>query len=416
MTQLVRLQTNTMEDSNMEEVEEEEANNLSSPPRKKIKTILFGLDPPHHKIKAHEGGCSPISFLNNSHALDPHVHGFENVSKQAGGIPYQRHEPLLSNDVGQHDTGETSALISSESLIPNLVQHKIKAHEGRCSSISFLNNSHTLISGGKDSTIKLWDTSNGTLTRTLQGFRGSVYDLAISSDDTLLVAALTSRNLCVWDVNSGQICRTLVSRHRQKVCAVDIDKVCSRYIISGDNDHTITFWDLQKDYPICSMYISSPCNAICFTTNENKFCSGHSDGRIRFSNTERYVMLCDREIALHTQPVTSICPFRCGNVVLSSGRDNLHNLVDVRTMQVCGKFKIKGNKVASNWSRSCVSPDENFVVVGSADGSIYVWSLKMGRMVSTVKEHGAPVLACSWSGLGRPLASTDDDGTICIWS
>lgn len=53
--------------------------------------------------------------------------------------------------------------------------------------------------------------------------------------------------------------------------------------------------------------------------------------------------------------------------MLTSGRDSLHNLIDVRTMQVCGKFNYIGQGGRNILATKCVSPDEDFVVVDSAE-------------------------------------------------
>ncbi|KAL3512650.1 hypothetical protein ACH5RR_025367 [Cinchona calisaya] len=302
-------------------------------------------------------------------------------------------------------------------LIPNHLRHRINAHTGKCNSVLFLNNSDYLISGGKDNVINVWDPRNGAKTNTFEGFQGSVCDMAISKDNSLLVAGLTSHNLCVWDLNSGQILRTLKG-HSQKVTAVDISKVNGEYmIISAALNDCVKLWSLENDYPINGFHFSlSNINAISFAAENKMVLSGHDNGKIAFYNIDRNPYYSIRQIKVHTQPVTSFCSLQNGNVLMSSGRDNLHNLIDVRTMQVCRKFKTKGNLVATNWTRTCVSPDENFAAVGSSDGMVSIWSIQMGKKIHSMKEHNGSVLSCAWSGLGNSLSTADNDGTICIWS
>ncbi|KAK1387692.1 Autophagy-related protein 16 [Heracleum sosnowskyi] len=122
------------------------------------------------------------------------------------------------------------------------------------------------------------------------------------------------------------------------------------------------------------------------------------------------------EVVAHSLSITSISLSRNGNVLLTSGRDNVHNLFDMRTIEVCGTLRASGNRVASNWSRLCISADDSYVAAGSADGSVYVWSISQAKIVSTLKEHTSFVLCCSWSGLGKPLATVDRNGTICTWT
>ncbi|KAL6973122.1 autophagy protein 16, interacts with Atg12p-Atg5p, partial [Sarracenia purpurea var. burkii] len=300
-----------------------------------------------------------------------------------------------------------------ESTIPTACNHKIPAHDGGCAAIFFEYNSGKLVSGGQDRTIKMWDTNTGLLNRSLYGCLGSVLDLTVTHDNKSVIAASSSNNLYVWDVSSGRMHHTLTG-HTDKVCAVDVSKVSSRHVVSAAYDRTIKVWDLQKGYCTNTIIFPSNCNALCFSMDGQTICSGHVDGNLRLWDIQTGKLLS--EVAAHSLAVTSISPSRNGNVILTSGRDNLHNLFDIRSLEVCGTLRASGNRMASNWSRSCISPDDNYVAAGSADGSVYIWSVSKANIMSTLKEHTASVLCCSWSGLGKPLASSDKSGIICTWT
>ncbi|KAE8668055.1 putative F-box and wd40 domain protein [Hibiscus syriacus] len=308
---------------------------------------------------------------------------------------------------------EEGAEFFAESTVPSVCKHRINAHEGGCASILFEYNSGKLISGGHDRSVKMWDTSTGSLIQNLSGCLGSVLDLAITHDNRFVIAASSSNNLFVWDVNTGQIRHSLTG-HKDKVCAVDVSKVSSRHVVSAAYDRTIKVWDLQKGYCTNTIVFHSNCNALCFSTDGLTICSGHVDGNLRLWDIQTGKLVS--EVAAHSLPITSISLSRNGNVVLTSGRDNLHNLFDIRSLEVCGTFKATGNRVASNWSRSCISPDDNYIAAGSADGSVYIWSISKADIVSTLKEHTVPVMSCTWSGLGKPLISADKNGVVCIWT
>ncbi|KAI4336255.1 hypothetical protein L6164_014801 [Bauhinia variegata] len=138
--------------------------------------------------------------------------------------------------------------------------------------------------------------------------------------------------------------------------------------------------------------------------------SGHVNGNLRLWDFQTEKLLS--EVAAHSLAITSISLSRDGNVILTSGRDNAQNLFDVRSLEVCGTLRATGNRVTSNWSRSCISPDDNHV----AAGSFHTRSMSRAYVVSTMEEHTSSVLCCSWSGLGKPLASADKSGVVCIWT
>ncbi|XP_061340652.1 autophagy-related protein 16-like [Gastrolobium bilobum] len=308
---------------------------------------------------------------------------------------------------------EEGAEFFLESNIPSTCKYRLNAHEGGCASMLFEYNSSKLITGGQDRSVKVWDTNTGSLSSTLSGCLGSVLDLTISHDNRSVIAASSSNNLYVWDLNSSRIRHTLTG-HTDKVCAVDVSKISSRHVVSAAYDRTIKVWDLVKGYCTNTIIFHSNCNALSFSMDGQTIFSGHVDGNLRLWDIQTGKLLS--EVAAHSLAVTSVSLSRNGNVVLTSGRDNLHNLFDVRSLEVCGTLKATGNRVASNWSRSCISPDDNHVAAGSADGSIYIWSISKGDIVSTLKEHTSSVLCCRWSGTGKPLASADKNGIVCIWT
>lgn len=308
---------------------------------------------------------------------------------------------------------EDGAEFYVESSIPSTCKQRIPAHDGGCASILFEYNSSKLISGGQDRAIKMWDTTNGSLTKSLYGCLGSVLDLSITHDNKFIIAASSSNNLYVWDANSGRIRHTLTG-HIDKVCAVDVSKFSSRHVVSAAYDRTIKVWDMQKGYCNNTIIFHSNCNSLSFSMDGLTICSGHVDGNLRIWDVQTGKLLS--EVAAHSQAVTSVSLSRNGNMILTSGRDNLHNLFDIRTLEICGTFRSNANRVASNWSRSCISADDSHVTAGSVDGSVHIWSVSNAKMVSTLKEHTSSVLCCSWSGLGQPLATSDKSGVICLWS
>jgi len=301
-----------------------------------------------------------------------------------------------------------------EFVEPSTCKHTItNAHEGGCGSLRFEPSSHKLVSGGQDRLVKIWDTHTGALSCTLQGCFGSVLDLAVTHDNRCVIAASSTNQLFVWESSSGRIRHTLTG-HQNKVCAVDSSRASSRNVVSAATDYTIKMWDLHKGFCSTTIVSASNCNALSYSVDGLTVCSGHADGNLRLWDSRSGKLIS--EVAAHSQPVTSVCISQSGNIMLTSGRDNLHNLFDVRTLEVCGTFRASRNRVASNWSRSCMSPDENSFAAGSADGSVYVWSSLKEDASVLDGGHSSHVLSCAWGGLGKSLASADKNGNICIWA
>ena len=50
-------------------------------------------------------------------------------------------------------------------------------------------------------------------------------------------------------------------------------------------------------------------------------------------------------------------------------------------------YSAEGFKVGCDWSRATFSPDGQYISVGSADGSVYIWNIGTNKVESVLKEH-----------------------------
>ncbi|KAL5218056.1 hypothetical protein ABZP36_018740 [Zizania latifolia] len=326
-------------------------------------------------------------------------------SAGVGGI---QHNALQEAD-GVIRCSEAGYMDIVETSIPSTCKVTIRAHDGGCGSIIFQHNTDKLISGGQDQTVKIWSAHTGALTTTLQGCLGSVNDLAVTNDNKFVIAACSSNKLFVWEVNGGRPRHTLTG-HTKNVSSVDASWVKSCVLASSSNDRTIKIWDLQTGFCKSTMMSGSNPNSLAFIDGDI-LCSGHRDGNLRLWDIRSGK--CTSQITAHLD-VSSVCVSRSKNFVLTSGKDNVHNLFDVRTLEVCGTFKATGNRVVGSWGRPCISPDENCIAAGANDGSVYIWSRLRNGVPTILEGHSSSVVSSAWCGLG-PLA-TADKNHIYIWT
>ena len=69
-------------------------------------------------------------------------------------------------------------------------------------------------------------------------------------------------------------------------------------------------------------------------------------------------------------------------------RDDVVRSVDLRMNQTTASLQAEGFKVGADHCRCTHSPDGQFAVCGSNDGSVYAWSLASSRPEKVVlREH-----------------------------
>jgi WD40 repeat protein len=107
--------------------------------------------------------------------------------------------------------------------------------------VVFSPDGRTIASGGKDCSIKLWDSSNGQERQHLSGHANSVCSLAFSSDGKQIASASHDGTIKLWQPESGKMFDNLVG-HTGEVLAVNFSPDDSTLASSGA-DGTVRLWN-----------------------------------------------------------------------------------------------------------------------------------------------------------------------------
>ncbi|MEQ8381459.1 MAG: hypothetical protein RH949_03700 [Coleofasciculus sp. A1-SPW-01] len=99
----------------------------------------------------------------------------------------------------------------------------------------------TLISGGKDKAIKVWDLQTGALKKTLQSDSGVIQALAIAPDGKVVVSGSGDRMVRIWNMTTNQPPQVLAG-HTDTINGVEISSDGTRIISRSYTE--IKVWDL----------------------------------------------------------------------------------------------------------------------------------------------------------------------------
>ncbi|MEI7729044.1 MAG: hypothetical protein WCO56_05715 [Verrucomicrobiota bacterium] len=86
-------------------------------------------------------------------------------------------------------------------------------------------------------------------------------------------------------------------------------------------------------------------------------------------------------------------------------------IIEVATGKVVTTFKEPKDVVLS----LALSPDEQQLAAGSADGVAYIWSMTSRKLITTIKEHTDWVQAVAFSADGKLFATAGSDRQLLIW-
>ena len=85
----------------------------------------------------------------------------------------------------------------------------LTGHEIAVLSVSFSPDGKWIVSGGYDTTLKIWDAASGKEKRTLTGHTKAVMSVSFSPDGKWIVSGSKDHTLKVWDASSGKELRNL---------------------------------------------------------------------------------------------------------------------------------------------------------------------------------------------------------------
>ncbi|XP_074114503.1 autophagy-related 16 isoform X5 [Cotesia typhae] len=297
--------------------------------------------------------------------------------------------------------------------VPTDVAVKFSAHDGEVSAVKWSPVDRILATGGADRKVKLWDISKGTFESKgmLIGSNASVMSVDFDSTGTLILGASNDFASRVWSVNDLRLRHTLTG-HCAKVLAAKFLGEPSK-VVTGSHDRTLKIWDLRSRACIETKFAGSSCNDLVTSDGAGStIISGHFDKRIRFWDTR--AESSSNDILLQGK-VTSLDLSRDANYLLSCVRDDTVKLLDLRMKQIVGSFSADGFKVGCDWARATFSPDGQYIAVGSADGSVFIWNVITNKIETILRDHTIAVTAVAWQPHGTYLASVDRAKMATVW-
>ncbi|KAF7976476.1 hypothetical protein HWV62_6745 [Athelia sp. TMB] len=119
----------------------------------------------------------------------------------------------------------------------------MEGHRGSVRSVAISTDSTLIASGSKDTTIIVWDFIGGEPLRALKGHSKSVESVAFSPDGTQIVSGSKDRSLILWSTKRGSHVSTL-KNHSRRIISTTFSPDGS-LIASGSRDLTISIWDVM---------------------------------------------------------------------------------------------------------------------------------------------------------------------------
>ncbi|GBG33345.1 Coatomer subunit beta'-1 [Hondaea fermentalgiana] len=274
------------------------------------------------------------------------------------------------------------------------------AHRGaavRCLALQ----GDTLVSGGDDKYVHIWDIGEQTHIRLMRGHTNVVRALTLKGD--VVISSSDDTTLKVWNFKDSTIFTRDAQRHRDEVTKI---KISGTTIVSASADATLRTWDAETGAQLEVLQGHEDCvNAIAF--RDNIIISGSDDDTVRMWNTEnaRIRVVFNG----HTDSILTVSLDLDMMRAYSGSADNTIRAWSLKPPYE-HLFTLTGHTAPVN----SISHHGGALASGSDDSTIRLWNVRARRVIQVLSSHAGPVTSVTLRE--NVVASASLDQTLRIWN
>jgi WD40 repeat protein/DNA-binding SARP family transcriptional activator len=187
------------------------------------------------------------------------------VADPPGGYPinlaFSPDDSLLAvTRAGDGEVNDVSAIVYDVNTGGSV--RTLEGHDAQ--DVGFTPDGSRVLTAGADGTVRIWDAGSGEHLDTYTGHRGSVSDLQISADGTM-VASSGAVDVLVWDLSTLELEAELFG-HTGEVWAIDLNLDAELLLTATKADRTTRLWDLSPywSHELLGLPGSSGCVGCAF--------------------------------------------------------------------------------------------------------------------------------------------------------
>jgi WD40 repeat protein len=379
-------------------------------------------------------GCSKCTQASDAQGRNSEFEFHSHVAVEACADERSEHQANLAHLkhakteilrlIGRHD-------VDLEWRLGGMIEARLggrvlKGHEGSTGvlSVAFSPDGKSIVSGSKDTTIRLWDPETGEAKlggKALAGHTNWVYSVAFSPHGKSIVSG-SYKTIRLWDTETGEpkLGGSALGGHTQAVNSVAFSPD-GKTIVSGSHDNTIRLWDAETgEAKLGGKALTGHTELVwsaAYSPDGKTIVSGSGDNTIRLWDAETgEAKLGGKVLAGHMNGVRSVAFSPDGKTIVSSSKDKTIRLWDAET----GEAKLHGKALTGHthwvWSVS-FSPDGKTILSCSRDKTIRLWDAETGdaRLGGKALDLGTEVWSVAFSPDGQNIVSGSEDGTVRLW-
>jgi WD40 repeat protein len=285
-------------------------------------------------------------------------------------------------------------------------------HEGAVTGIGLSRDGVSLVTGGRDGTVRVWSTSTGKALAKLAVDRAEVTSVAVDDEARLILAGSSDGKARLWDVTQNQVIGEL-GGHQGRVDSVALSLAVG-LAATGSEDRTVRLWDIatraeKKTFGPHPGRVT----AVAITPAGDRVVAGSgTSARVWSVATGKLVF---PPLIGHKHSVLTVAVSADGRWLATGSRDRTILVYDLTAGKRKHRFQLAGH--ADDVTSVAFTDDASRLISGSADGTVRLWDVATGTQIAAIRIGidivGTTAVAVSSSG-GRLAIAMNDGRTVVV--
>jgi len=280
-------------------------------------------------------------------------------------------------------------------------------HTSEVSSLTFLPDGTSLVSGSQDNTIKLWDMQTGGVVKTFQGHTEPVLSVSISPNCTTIASGSRDGTIRLWDIQTGE--SHCIIQQESHVDSVHFFPLDPQHLISISDDK---LWQWNIDgHKIVPEY---DCFHASFSSDGTKFvlCNG-TVVQVQSSDSKAVVA----EFHVDNAETLNYCCFSPDGTLVATAAGHTAYIWDITNSEPC-LVETFIDHTDDIISLVFLSPTS--FISASWDGSVKFWQISAPSTSPDITDpkstpHTSPIKSITLQAKDGIAISSDSDGVVRIW-
>jgi hypothetical protein len=270
--------------------------------------------------------------------------------------------------------------------------------------------------GADDGIIRIVSLDTFEVIQTIQAHEGRISDLDFAPDSRTLLSAGRDGSLRFWDVNLGKKTRDDLRVAGSVPYAARFNPLFpDRYVLMGDREGRLVAWDLARDgrLVVNAKFHDGPVQSVAYQPQgKGAYLSAGGDGllKIRLPEGKRL------DVHAHTGPIFAAGYNQSGSLIYTAGSDRKIKIWDPN------KLKDRETPLAVLQGHlkyvlaATISQDGKTMATGGGDKAIDLWEVASGKLIGRLVGHTSDVEALAFTPNNQFVISASEDRSVRIWS